>query len=234
MIVGSHRDHLLGALLADDVFVQLFLDLVGSRNIVDGEYRFGAGLFLLLDLGLLLAAEASEYISQIQKTDRRLFAPLPAALLFFFLRLVLLLRLVSGRRICFNGRCLVRRRFHPGLILSVHDRFFRVHGPGWARGERIILHKRVVLHKKGIVEKTLKIKLACLVYSLLHTLRAKLKPARQVDHFAGLLFRASAHEAEFPRSAFMIIRIVCHILSSFLLFSPCDLPISFQRGSQKD
>ena len=77
------------------------------------------------------------------------------------------------------------------------------------------------------------------------TFRAEPEPAGQVDHLAGLLIRASAHEAELPRSAFMVIRIVCHILSSFLLLhrdpfgqfpdrsvpgSVSLIPISFRRG----
>ena len=194
------------------------------RDIVDGEYRLGARLFLLLDLGLLGAAEVAENVAQVQKTDGRLSAFLPAALLFLFLlfclRLVLVTGLILVRRLFHTGRRRLYRRFvlcrRSGLRIlgRIHNRRVCVRCPRAAREEGI------VLHKERIVKDALEIDLAGLVYCLLHAFRAEPEPAGQIDHLAGLLFRASAHEAVLPRSAFMSIRIVCHILSSLYSLSP--------------
>ena len=70
MVVCRHGDHFFGALLADHIFIELFLDLVRCRYVVDREYGLGSVFLFLLDLGLLAASEsASEQIPKIQETD---------------------------------------------------------------------------------------------------------------------------------------------------------------------
>ena len=72
MVVRRNGNYFFGSFLTDHIFVKLFLDLVGRRDIVDGKYRFRLVLLLFLDLGLLAPAEsAAEQISQIQKADGR-------------------------------------------------------------------------------------------------------------------------------------------------------------------
>ena len=51
VVIGGNGNDLLGMILTDDIFVQLFLDLVGCRDVVNGEDGFGPVLFLFLYFG---------------------------------------------------------------------------------------------------------------------------------------------------------------------------------------
>ena len=93
MVVGRHGNEFLGPVLADDIFVELLLDLVGSGDVVDGKNGL-AGVFLFLfDFGAALAEAPSvaEEVSQVQEADR---GAAPAALPVFCLPVFLLVRLL--------------------------------------------------------------------------------------------------------------------------------------------
>ena len=51
MVINIHRHNLFGLFLTDDIFIQLFLNLMGRRNILDRKFFLFLLLFFLLDLG---------------------------------------------------------------------------------------------------------------------------------------------------------------------------------------
>ena len=74
MVVNCHGHNLFGLILSNNKLVQLFLDLVGSRNVLDVKSRLHGRFTLFLDL-LSIGDSAAKIevavlkVSHIQKSN---------------------------------------------------------------------------------------------------------------------------------------------------------------------
>ena len=129
MVIGCDGNKFFCPVLTDDIFVQLFLDLMGSRNIVDRKDRLFRVFLFLFDFrsaALSESASVSEDVAQVEKTDGRAFASSTVTVLpaFLFVRFFLI-RVVITEGTCHASGGNPDLNLHRDLLCGCVIRLFR-------------------------------------------------------------------------------------------------------------